>query len=510
MGKSSLSKKLRGMLPNITIMLTGILLTIFWPNIWNHILFKQFELKPGTFIHKSWKDQPLQHIDIYFFNWTNPEDFTNHSIKPKFEEVGPYRYELRVKKVNVTYHDNSTVSYKKLQRFNFLPDQSRGKLTDLITTPNIIALCASNQANSFNIFKLKGVEMSLAFFGQEIHVTKTLSEMLFEGYEDSMVAIGTEIGKIMGYEVPFENRFGWMHKRNESTVLSTLYTVDTTTSNLDQLRYWTGLFKPKFLETNCSSYIGASGGELFPPDLIKSNKKVSLYSEDMCRNLDLDFEQDTEVNGIAGKKFISGERMIDNGTKFPDNACHCNGECVPSGVLNLTSCRLGNPMFMSYPHFFLGDQFYLDQIEGMNPIKEKHEFYTILEPTTSLPLEAKARVQLNILVKPLPRIKMYRNVQTKFLPILWMEQSFELDNQMTFMVKLMLWTPFIGQMIGCVTIIISTYLIYRLSQSSVKEEKQEYIDENENNKEIKNKKLPELSPLVNCKNISNDNDNIYK
>jgi hypothetical protein len=53
---------------------------------------------------------------------------------------------------------------------------------------------------------------------------------------------------------------------------------------------------------------------------------------------------------------------------------------VPSGVLNNTACRLGAPAFMSYPHFYLGDQYYLDQIEGMKPEKEKHEFYAILEP----------------------------------------------------------------------------------------------------------------------------------
>lgn len=100
-------------------------------------------------------------------------------------------------------------------------------------------------------------------------------------------------------------------QRNESTDLVGHYTVDTSTSKLDQLKYWTGISKPKFLETNCSSYKGSSGGELFPPDLIKKNQKVSIYSEEMCRSLELDFEEDTTVNGIAGKKFISGDRTID-------------------------------------------------------------------------------------------------------------------------------------------------------------------------------------------------------
>lgn len=162
-------------------------------------------------MYKFWQDppQPL-YLDVYFFNWTNPEEFTNHSVKPKFEEVGPYRFQQHVRKVNITFNDNkSTVSYKKQIRYNFVPEQSRGQLNDAITTPNVIALSASNQAKSFNIFTIKGMEMSLAFFGQEIHVTKNASELMFEGYEDSMMAVVSEIGRIMGYVVPFDDRFGW-------------------------------------------------------------------------------------------------------------------------------------------------------------------------------------------------------------------------------------------------------------------------------------------------------------
>jgi hypothetical protein len=65
------------------------------------------------------------------------------------------------------------------------------------------------------------------------------------------------------------------------------------------------------LETNCSSYVGASGGELFPPDSVRNNRKISVYCDEMCTNLDLDYEEDTEVNGILGKKFVSGDRLID-------------------------------------------------------------------------------------------------------------------------------------------------------------------------------------------------------
>lgn len=166
-------------------------------------------------MYKFWLDppQPL-YLDIYFFNWTNPEEFTNHSSTPKFQEVGPYRFQEFPQKTNVTFHDNnSTVGYRKQSRYIFIPELSRGKMTDILTTPNVVALAASNQARSFNILKVKGVELSLAFFGQQIYVTKTVSELLFEGYEDSMVGVAIEIAKIMGIDMPFnDNRFGWFYE----------------------------------------------------------------------------------------------------------------------------------------------------------------------------------------------------------------------------------------------------------------------------------------------------------
>lgn len=166
-------------------------------------------------MYKFWLEPPTPlYLDVYFFNWTNPEELQNHSTKPIFEEVGPYRFREIPQKINLTFHDsNSTVSYKKQSRYIFIPEQSRGKLTDMITSVNVVALAASNQARSFNILKVKGVELSLAFFGQKIYLTKTASELLFEGYEDSIITVAKEIAKIMGIDVPFDgNRFGWFYQ----------------------------------------------------------------------------------------------------------------------------------------------------------------------------------------------------------------------------------------------------------------------------------------------------------
>lgn len=84
-------------------------------------------------------------MDIYLFNWTNPHEFTNKSVKPKFDEIGPFRFQEFPQKVNVTWHNaNSTVSYRKQSRYHFMPDQSNGRLDDVITSVNVIALVSNS------------------------------------------------------------------------------------------------------------------------------------------------------------------------------------------------------------------------------------------------------------------------------------------------------------------------------------------------------------------------------
>lgn len=111
----------------------------------NFIIFQQLALQEGSKSYEYWTSppQPL-YLDVYLWNWTNPEEFTNKSINPKFEEIGPFRFQEIPKKVNVKFHDsNSTVSYRKSSKYFFVPEQSKGRMDDVITSINVIALVSS-------------------------------------------------------------------------------------------------------------------------------------------------------------------------------------------------------------------------------------------------------------------------------------------------------------------------------------------------------------------------------
>lgn len=76
----------------IFLMAFGISFAIFWPQIFENILNNEMKLKPGSVSFTQWQKPKIDlFMDIYLFNWTNPESFLDHSTKPILQELGPYR-----------------------------------------------------------------------------------------------------------------------------------------------------------------------------------------------------------------------------------------------------------------------------------------------------------------------------------------------------------------------------------------------------------------------------------
>lgn len=101
----------------------------------------------------------------------------------------------------------------------------------------------------------------------------------------------------------------------------------------------------------------------------------------MFRSLKLSYANTATFQSLTGSKYIGDDKMFDNGKKVPSRQCFCpNGDCGPSGTLNISSCKYGAPAFVSMPHFYLADPSYRDAIDGMLPDQEKHQISMIIEP----------------------------------------------------------------------------------------------------------------------------------
>ena len=89
-----------------------------------------------------WKETPIpMYMNVYFFNWTNAEQvLRDWSVKPVFEQCGPYVFYEHHVRVNVTWDDDDgTVTYRQRRLWRYLPEMSNGTLRDNITSINVIA-----------------------------------------------------------------------------------------------------------------------------------------------------------------------------------------------------------------------------------------------------------------------------------------------------------------------------------------------------------------------------------
>ena len=74
-------------------------------------------------------------------------------------------------------------------------------------------------------------------------------------------------------------------------------------------------------------------------------------------------------------------------------------------MLNISACKYGTPTYASYPHFYKGDPFYLDQFEpgSVNPNQDLHESHMSIDSISGIILDAKVRNQINVLLSPLSK-----------------------------------------------------------------------------------------------------------
>uniref|UniRef100_A0A224XEZ7 Putative plasma membrane glycoprotein cd36 n=1 Tax=Panstrongylus lignarius TaxID=156445 RepID=A0A224XEZ7_9HEMI len=420
----------------------GLILTsvsLLWPVVLSTLMYQELKLSPGTKSFQHWEKTPVpMYIDIYFHNWTNPKKVNTE--RPMFNQMGPYRFYEKRTKVNLTWNDNGTVSYRQTRHWFFDPEHSNGTLEDKVTTVNMVPVVTAHIARFRNSRDLISLSWTFTALNLELEVVKTVSELLFDGYQDRLLSILQFFPVLTKIRV--SDRFGWFYKRNGSEVLDGLFNMDTGTKDLSQvgkIRSWNYKNKTNYFPGQCGDVAGTSG-EVFPPWLTPKDR-IGLFSGDLCRTINLDYEKDTSVNGIHGLKFTGGTDLVDSGLKDPGTACYRNGEQTPLGLLNITECRHGAPIFVSYPHFYLADKEVQTQVGGMNPNKDKHSFDLSVEPTFGVPLDVKGRFQINIMVQPEKNILLLRNLPRRYyIPILWFDQRASLTeplaNEVGFMVTL--------------------------------------------------------------------------
>lgn len=253
-----------------------------------------------------------------------------------------------------------------------------------------------------------GANLAMNTLKTELTVTKTVRELLFDGYSDKLLSLIKTLP--IANKPPFD-KFGWFVDRNGSWSYDGYFEMragQTDISKMGYLTKWNFVNKTKYYHGKCSEVSGTSG-ELWPMN-IDPTGDISLYISDLCRPLTLSYQQQHTRLGVTGSRWVGDYRVFDNGQEYPPNSCYCTGEpssCpdLLKGVHNMSDCRYGAPVFASFPHFYLADEAYVNSLTGMSPDQSKHEFSLSLEPTTGIPLDVDAKIQINTLIQPIAGFK---------------------------------------------------------------------------------------------------------
>ncbi|XP_054003182.1 protein croquemort-like [Hylaeus anthracinus] len=452
------------------ITIFGLTIGILWSTIYAAILETQLPLTPTSQNYELWKQTPIpMYLKLYMFNLTNPEALISpNGTKPKFEEMGPYVFREVDYKVQLVWNENSTITYQRKRVWHFDESLSKGKLSDNVTNINPIAASVAYTLRFQKSVVRDLVDRAMSAVNEKLVITKTVNELLFEGYDDTMLKIARKLNVT---KIPMD-KFAWFYGRNDSATYDGTFNMQTGASNILEigvLKNWNFVNKVSYYPDECGEVKGTNG-DLWPP--LPDNKTVSFFVSDICTSITVSYENTTVQEGLSGVTYVSDDTIFDNGTKVPWRKCYCESErhkeCIPSGALNISLCKWGAPAFISLPHFYLADPSYRENIEGMEPNKKKHELSISLEPKTGVPLKVNAQLQLNLLLQTDKSMSMFKNIKSTFVPMLWFTQEAYLTSDYASKVKFVIILQSLGSItcfgiaaIGILLIFIGFFLTIR-------------------------------------------------
>lgn len=400
----------------------GIVLTFVGPLIIDDQIVKNTVIDPNNAMtYTMWKDVPVPFfMSVYFFNVLNHKEILNGE-KPMVEQRGPYVYRKRIQKDNITFHPNSTVSYREYRRYYFEPSMSVGNESDVITIPNMLVLGAAVMMEDLPYAVRLMISTTFKTFKEGSFLTKTVEELMW-GYDSKLVEF---LNKYLPGMLPSTGKFGLFAEFNNSnTGLFTIFTGKDDIQNVHKVDSWNGLTELSYWRTPQCNMINGTAGQMWPPFMTKEST-LPFYSPDACRSMELIYQRPGHMKGIPYYRYVAPTTLFANGTDYEPNEGFC--PCRQSGLLNVSSCRHNSPVFISHPHFFNADPVLLDFVQGLAPTEQEHGLFIDIHPQTGVPLNVSIRLQLNLYMKTVPGITETGKIAEVVMPMLWFEESGYID-----------------------------------------------------------------------------------
>ncbi|KAK9954920.1 hypothetical protein ABG768_014834 [Culter alburnus] len=449
------------------LLVTGVALFVsgVFQTLIHNKLKREITLTEGSKVFATWKNPPPPvFMQFFFFNVTNPDAFLKGQAKPHLTEMGPYTYREYRPKHNVSFVDNGTkVAAYTPKFFVFVREKSVGDPSvDTVTTLNIPAVAVIDRLKNAGFWVSSGISMYMSSIGTTMFMTRTVDELLW-GFKDPLLT------RLKTIKSDTEEYFGLMYNKNGSNDGEFVYhTGEQNYLDFGRIYTWKGEKMLSFWKTNQSNMINGSDGSAFHPFLTKE-ERLNVFTPDLCRSIHMRFEKEVEVKGIPAYRFTPPRDVLASGKNNPENEGFCvTKKCLDDGVLDVSVCRKGAPVVVSFPHFHLGDKKYANAIDGISPVHEHHQTFLDLNPTMGVPVRAMKRAQINIHLDRVTGFPLTRNLNGTIFPIVFLNESVVIDDasaarihKLLLIVTLVSHFPLILATLGIILLSVAIILAYR-------------------------------------------------
>jgi len=407
-----------------------------FPDLLRWMIKKQSIIKPATQTFDNWKSPPVpSYMNMMIFTYTNPDGIVKGE-KPIVKEMGPYSYR-EIRENTILSMDADNITYLQNYSYVFDPEHScAGCLeTDNVTTPNIGLLATINMTQTLDNFQKFTLIAWMKANPQimDLFLNVTVHDLLW-GYTNPFLE---QLVKELGPFLPEKVNPVLALKYNGTTGanLTGNMTINTGIQDVNKVQVinqWRGRSTSPYWLSDYADMINGTDGTHFRPymDPHGEDRRLYMFVTDIARSLYVEFKDKQVVQGIHLNRYATTEFLFADNNTNPDNNAFCVPQCYESGLLYIGHTQDGNPpVFVSSPHFYLGEPGLWKNISGLHPEESKHGTFLSVEPYTGILMDGHKRLQINVLAETIPDIAIVENLQNGriFLPVIYIHETATID-----------------------------------------------------------------------------------
>ena len=421
----------------ILLAATGVTLYFVMDRVIQNKINEKLVLKPNSEVLKQWKDPSVPiYLQFFIFDVANPTE-ARQNERPYLVQKGPYSYREHRPKKNITWNSNTdSVTYNEIMSFVFDAEtscDSCNPFTDTVTTVNIPLVALAEAAKNLPTFVRAGIATIFGGFSENLFTKRRVHDLLW-GYPDPMFVkynnLRKDLPKSIQEFLPEISPIIALQQNNSFDGVTSVFTGEKNIQLLVQWLNWKGLTELKVWNSRYANMINGTDGSQFAPET-STDDTLYVFVTQLCRSLFLTYASKNEVQGIEALEFNVPAKAFLNATLNPDNKGFCTTKCYPSGILDVGVCQppspIAIPLFVSAPHFYLGDKSLLEPVDGLSPNREEHGTFLNIEPHTGISIKSSKRLQINVKVEPIGSISETSGIRKMFFPVLYINETATID-----------------------------------------------------------------------------------